>query len=296
MKSITPRIQKAPCRLLSPGASKWLLGLAGYLTLTATPAFAFVISNGDVATGSHVGNLISNGSFETGNPGSNLGWTPGSHVGGYPGSEVAAIPGWSSSYPAGAYGWWGPLGFAGAPAPDGLNQVYFGNSFNTAGASASYAASGEITFASAPVFGGRPGPVTLAQTVGGLSTTDTYRLDFWVSGESNTSGFVGDGLFGLEITGYGTTYLRLPTSSNPFGASQRYYVDFTPTSASTTIKFLNWGHITDLGGTGTELVLDDVILNRRGGGGAVPDAGSSLAFLGTALASLVGLRNCVRRK
>ncbi len=239
--------------------------------LVAGPALASInsISRGDAMVGTHVGNLITNGSFETGNPGTNLGWTPGSHLGGYPGSEVGSIPGWTSSWPDGAYGWWGPLGFATAPIPDGLNAVYFGNSFNTAGASATIGSNGVISFSGTPTFAGRPAPVTLAQTVTGLSTSSSYVLDFWVSGEA---GFTGDGLFGLDISGEGTTYLHLPTPANSMGGSERYYVHFTPTSSTITIKFLNWGHITDIGGTGTELVLDDVILN-------VP-APASLGLLG----------------
>ena len=232
------------------------------LSLMSTSTYALTISHGDIVVGDRSSNLIVNGSFETGNEsGSNLGWTPGSHVGGYPSSEVAAIPGWTSSYPEGAYGWWGPLGFAGAAPADGLNAVYFGNSFNSTGTAASIAANGEITFTGTPSFTGRPGPVTLSQTISGLSTTDVYRLDFWTSGESNTSGFSGTGLFGLDITGEGTTYLLLPSSSNSFGASERFYVEFTPSASTVTISFLNWGHITDISGTGTELVLDDVILS-----------------------------------
>jgi hypothetical protein len=230
------------------------------------------ISNGDAQVLDRTANLVKNGSFEDGNSGVNLGWTPGSHIGGYPGSE-GVIPDWTPSYPSGAYGWWGPLGFAGAANPHGNNGLYFGNNFNSVGTTASIATSGEITFASTPTFSNRPGPVTLSQTVSGLSTTDVARLEFWVSGESNTSGFTGTGLFGLSISGETLTYLLLPSSSNTFGASQRYYVDFTPTSSSLTISFLNWGHITDINGSGTELVLDDVILNQ------VP-APSALGLLG----------------
>ncbi len=230
--------------------------------LVATNSLAtLTITTGDVLTGNRPSNLLVNGSFETGNSGSNVGWTPGSHIGGYPGTEVAAIPGWTSSYPDGAYGWWGPLGFAGAPSPDGNNSVYFGNSFNTVGASGSIASNGVITFSTTPTFANRPAPVTLSQTVTGLNTSLSHHLDFWVSGEDNMGGFSGTGLFGLEITGEGLTYLLLPAASNSFGASQRYYVDFVPSSSTIDIKFINWGHVTDLGGTSTELVLDDVILN-----------------------------------
>jgi len=258
------------------------------LGLMATSANALTITHGDSVTGNSSANLVINGSFEAGNAGTNLGWTPGTHIGGYPGSEVAAIPGWASSYPDGAYGWWGPLGFAGAAPADGLNAVYFGNYFNTVGAASSIAANGVITFTGTPSFAERPGPVMLSQTISGLSTTDTYHLDFWTSGESNTSGFTGTGLFGLDITGEGTTYLMLPSSSNSFGASERYYVDFIPSASTITISFLNWGHITDISGTGSELVLDDVILS------AVPEPSSLLLFI-TGLAGLLGY-GAIKRK
>lgn len=219
------------------------------------------ITTGDVLQGDRTANLIKNGSFEVGNPGIDAGWTPGSHMGGYPGVELV-IPDWTPSWPDGAYGWWGPLGFAGDPAPHGNNMVYFGNYFNSAGATVNnIAANGVITFNSAPTFANRPAPVTLEQTVAGLDTSLVHRLEFWVSGESNTSSFTGTGLFGLQISGESLTYLLIPASSNSFGASERYYVDFTPKFSSISINFLNWGHISDISGTGSELVLDDVILN-----------------------------------
>ena len=115
------------------------LGACFVLAMMLPTARAVVtISTGDVLTGNHGTNLIANGSFETGNSGVNLGWTPGSHIGGYPGSEVGSIPSWTSSYPAGAYGWWGPLGFTGAGPADGLNMVYFGNAFNSVGTTATF--------------------------------------------------------------------------------------------------------------------------------------------------------------
>jgi hypothetical protein len=116
-----------------------------------------------------------------------------------------------------------------------------------------------------------------------LSTSSTYRLEFFTSGESNTSGFTGTGLFGLDITGEPTTYLLLPASSNSFGASERYYVDFVPSASAVTIKFSNWGHITDIAGTATELVLDDVCLNR-----IIPEP-TSIALLGLGCLGVMGV-------
>lgn len=273
-------------------------GLALSLLIAAfavSPAQALTISTSDTLAGNRSANLLANGSFENGNSGTNVGWTPGSHIGGYPSTSLS-IPNWTASYPDGAYGWWGPLGFAGASAPDGTNMVYFGNWLNSAGAAASVAANGVITFAGTPTFSGRPAAVTLSQTVTGLEVGATYRLDFWTSGEDNLDSFVGTGLFGLGITGQQLTYLLVPASSNSFGASQRYNVEFVATSATTTISFSNWGHITDISGQGSELVLDDVILNRVGssGGSAAPDGGSSLALFAAALLGVIGARRTRR--
>ena len=148
----------------------------------AARASIISIVTGDVLVGNRGANLITNGSFETGNAGVNTGWTPGTHLGGYPATEVASIPGWTSSFPAGAYGWWGPLGFGGAPPVDGLNAVYFGNSITTVSLVPVIAPNGVMTFSGAPAFS--RGPVTLGQTLTGLSTASNYLLDFWVSGLS----------------------------------------------------------------------------------------------------------------
>jgi hypothetical protein len=235
--------------------------LIAFVGLAAASATASItVSHGDALVGDRSTNLIANGSFETGNSGVNVGWTPGTHLGGYPGTE-SVIPSWNAAWPTGAYGWWGPLGFAGAPAADGNNAVYFGNSFNTVGTTYTIGSDGVVNFAAAPSFSSRPGPVTLSQTVSGLTAGNSYRLDFWTSGEGNTGGFTGTGIFGVDVSGSGSAYLLLATSANSYGASERYYIDFVAASSSVTISFNNWGHITDMGGSSTELVLDDVILN-----------------------------------
>ncbi|MEC9341455.1 MAG: PEP-CTERM sorting domain-containing protein [Pseudomonadota bacterium] len=263
------------------------------MNAVAAQAGIVSISTGDVLVGDRGSNLITNGSFENGHPGGgNVGWTPGSHIGGYPGSEVAAISGWTSSYDSdGAYGWWGPLGFQGGTIPDGSNAVYFGNSFASVDLAPVVGANGHVTFGGDPVFTHASGldPISLGQTVGGLGVGDSYVLDFWVSGESNTGGFSGFGLFGLEI-GTELTYLLLPASSNSFGAEQRYQIEFTADAASLDISFINWGHISNVNGSGSELVLDDVILNRAQAAVPEPLTGSLLLAAGL---GLLGMRRRV---
>lgn len=204
-----------------------------------------------------------------------MGWTPGTtHVGGYPTTEVASILGWTSTYDDGAYGSWGPFSAAGASPAHGLNQVCFGNWFADISEAPIFSATGEITFAATHVFTNDSGlgPLTLSQTVMGLTIGQTYLLDFYVTGEENTSGFTNPGLFGLGI-GSELRYLGIPTATNPFGASQRYQVEFSADDTSLDVAFTNWGH---LPGQGAEVVLDDIILN------AVPEPGTAL-MLGVGL-------------
>ena len=120
--------------------------------------------------------------------------------------------------------------------------------------------------------------MTLKQTVTGLTPGWTYGLSFWTSGEAATSvGYGHDGVFGLDVTGYSTTYLACPDApaNSIFGTNNHTYrFDFVATAASTEIKFTNWGHFVYNNGTSwvvtTELVMDDVILNLV----QVPEPGS----------------------
>ena len=259
------------------------------LSLAACSLFVFssgahaailAISNGDVLIGDRTANLLTNGSFESGHPspGVDVGWTPGTiHVGGYPATEVAAIPGWTASYTDGAYGSWGAFGAAGAGPAHGANQLYFGNWFTNITEAPIVGPTGEITFAAPPVFTNDAGlgPLSLSQTVTGLAVGQTYLLDFFVTGEENTTSFTNLGLFGLRVGG-DDRYLQIPTSSNAFGASQRYQITFAADATSVEIAFSNWGHLPF---QGAELVLDDVILN------AVPEPGTGL-LVGLGLAAL----------
>jgi hypothetical protein len=247
----------------------------------AAPAQAAIqsIAIGNAVLGSHAGNLIANGGFETGASG-NQGWTGnGPHTGIWPGGNGVAIPSWTASYPTGAYGWWGPVPFSAAACTEGANCVYFGNWLTTASQTPSFAANGVVTFPGPVTFTNdvpaNQGQVDLSQTVA-LIAGATYLLDFWTSGEG--TGGEPSGVFGLTI---GAQSVFLETVAG----SRRYYVTFVADAASLPITFTNWGHIAVPGDHATELVLDDVILNAV----TVPEPGT-LAILGAALIGLAGLR------
>jgi hypothetical protein len=255
------------------------------------------ISSGSAVVGDHTSNLIANGSFETGAVGTQR-WAgaAGQALGGTPNGDGAsvAIPSWNAAFDTGAYGWWGPLSFAGAPCANGTSCLYFGNSFATLNSAATFGANGVVTFAGTAGltgnFAGNSDPVVLSQTVSGLVVGSTYTLDFWVSGESNTNGFNNSGIFGLDVGSDSVFLTAVAANANGSGisgASKRYLVTFTADSTSETIAFKNWGHACN---TCTELVLDDVILNAVASN--VPEPGA-LSLVGL---SLLGAFAAVRRR
>jgi len=266
-----------------------LLAACGLIAAVGS-ANATIISviAGSAVNGNRATNLLANGSFEIGNSGSNLRWSgnAGSATGGTPNGNGPStpIPGWNASYGAGAYGWWGPLGFAGAPCTDGVACLYFGNTFTTASQTPTFTSNGVVTFPSPPTFTNSNAnnqiPTVLSQLLG-LTPGGTYTLDFWVSGEANNSGFNGAGIFGLNIGSTDQVFLTDPgTAANPggiTGTSSRYFVTFTADNASELLSFTNWGHRCS---TCTELVLDDVIVNR-----AAPEP-ATLALLALGLGGL----------
>ena len=217
-----------------------------------------------------------------------------SSAGPYPGT-YKAIKHWPvTGGGSNSYGLWGGLigipddgwGLGNAPAPALPSMVYMGN-----GPGARYHVnSGSVTFNSdgfsqsdfspvpeGPEYGTTADPLKLSQTVTGLTVGHQYRLQFYRASEDSAvavadTQFGQTGVAGIEITGYHRTYFLVPAHSNAYVT-----LDFVATNVSTTISFLNWGHILILGppdtdnpggvvdGVGisaTELGLDDVILTE----------------------------------
>ena len=197
--------------------------------LVSGGASSAVITNVTVGVGpGNLGpNLLLNPSFEIGNAGANLRWAgdAGMGTGGTPNGNGPStpIPSWTAGYGPGAYGWWGPLGFAGAPCADGVACVYFGNFFTTPSLAPTFNADGTVSFAGSPTFtnanANNQTPVSLSQTVA-LNAGETYTLDFWVSGESNTGGFPNAGVFKLDI-GNASVFLTDIAAINPGGIDRR---------------------------------------------------------------------------
>ena len=237
--------------------------------VTASAAVLSVTGN-DTLVGNRTNNLIVNGSFEAdgGVAANGSYWATGTSL-----TPTMSLTAWTASGQVASYAIWGSDGFGGiknsATLVDGTNGVYFG-----AGIMAvvvpwpTEAANGLVTFTSTPSILPKPtdGPVTLEQTVTGLNPASTYVLDFWTSGENiGQPEFPVDGFFGLEITGEAPLYFAAPSGNGPIGTSQRYQVYFTPSAATITFRWINWGHYYGPSGLADELVLDDVILNQLAG-------------------------------
>lgn len=242
--------------------------------------------------GTHVGNLVTNGSFETGAPVSNttVAWATGTSL-----TPFAVPPGWTSSGSSNAYAYWGGTG--GGPyqvalsdnLPDGQNGLYFGNNFTDIDKTPTWNANGTVSFSGTPTFSPVFGsPVTLSQTIAtNVSPAAAYILSFWVSGENAAFASWADGIFGLRITnvlaGDPIQYLTCPGGQSSLGASHRFEFQFTPLNplVPVTIEFINWGHLKqwpDVNGLPTgaftsELVLDDVIIN------AIPAPGTVVTLI-----------------
>jgi hypothetical protein len=237
--------------------------------------------------GTHVGNLVVNGSFESPGPGTTLvAWATGSLI-----TPFGVPPGWTSSGGSSNYAVWGRQGGNRIRNsdlfPDGGNALYFGNGQSaTVSGPFSFAPSGEVSLSGPPNTGAPfAQPVVLTQTVNtNLTPAPSYILSFWVSGEGSGSpvGSQLDGIFGLRVTntqaGDPMRYFAVPAggTSTMYGPSIRFEFSFVPINPSlpVTIEFTNFGHFSLPGGGTTELVLDDVIVNAV----PAPGAGALIAL------------------
>lgn len=241
------------------------------------------ISSGDTVLGNRPSNLVTNGSFEADNgvlPNHGY-WATGTFL-----TPSIALTGWTASGQSQSYATWGhnaPGRIRGSDfLPHGESGLYFGASIMfPPSIMPTFQPNGRVTFAGTPVLNAKPGfgPVTLSQTLTGLSTSQIYQLDFWASGEdSGVSPMAEDGFFGLDITGEARTYLAAPSGMSALGASQRYYIKFQPVSSSITLTWTNWGHYLGTG-LSTELCLDDIIVNPVPEPGSIVAAGFGLSML-----------------
>lgn len=264
------------------------LTMAAILAAAASSASASLTLLTGPQIGTHVGNLVTGGSFEAGPPGGVAFWATGTTL-----TPQITPPGWTGTGGPINYARWGndgtlPLNIANSAAiPDGVKALYFGNAQGgMVNVAPIFNPDGEVTFASPPTVGTSVGaPVVLSQTVAThLTPSPSYILSFWASGEGAMFGGAYDGIFGLRVTntqvGDPIRYFAVPAGPGlgAYGDQKRYEFSFTPLNplAPVTLEFINWGHFNlgpfGLGGT-TELVLDDVIINP------VPTPGG-LALLG----------------
>jgi hypothetical protein len=255
---------------------------------------------------SHVGNLVTNGSFEsvgangpTGDGVANqVFWASGTTL-----SPFGVPPGWSTSGNANSYAVWGndaagpPYRLRDSdPLPDGKYAMYFGNGAHvTTNLPPSFHSDGRVTFPGTPTFIQPPSfttPVELWQQIPTASNpAPKYCFSFWASGEfvQQTSDPLGIfmGIFGLQITnvlpGDPVMFLTVPSApDSPIAGSKRYDFEFVPlnTSQDVTVKFINYGHfdLTSWGrGPTTELTIDDVMIN------GVPEPSSLLMVLASSI-------------
>ena len=148
--------------------SMLITGTAAILISHAPAEGAMTLLTGP-STATHVGNLVTNGSFENGAPapGSTVFWATGTTL-----TPYAVPPGWSASGAPRSYAMWGSD--VGSPVrlrisdvlPDGQNGMYFGNGGATSSLPPTFQANGQVTFAGTPTLASSMGaPVTLSQSV-----------------------------------------------------------------------------------------------------------------------------------
>lgn len=298
---------KRPSGSGTPNVSRLTVTVLAAAAAGLLPARAAVnsIASGDAVLGNRTLNLIRNGSFENSNwtaTGNGLGqasWVLAGTGTTLNGGVVQVPSDWTTLGGPLNYAVWGnDSSIAGpglrgsAPIPDGSLAFYLGNQATFVSPAPTFAANGVITFPSPPTFTHIDPPnytpaVRIEQTVIGLNINSTYDLEFWTSGEDSVAGAMsGPGLLELNITGEAPIYLATPYSAldTALGDSQRYYINFQPSTPNVTFSFINHGHLL-LAGFHSEGVLDDVILNVARPGSAVPEARPFLAA--AALAGLV---------
>jgi hypothetical protein len=289
-------------RRLKRCASVLAIVLVGALTIQAQAVPVTITPGPALNPGT---NLLVNGSFEggfTASPSIGSYWAAGTA-----GTPLEPVTGWVTNGASGNYAYRANTGLTSnsAPVPDGAVALYFGNGFiSSISETPTFNPNGSVTFLSptptiTPALFLSP-PVYIMQKVLGLTVGNTYALSFWTSGEDAMGGnYAHDGLFGLDVTGFSTTYLAAPSGAiGGLGNQNVYRFEFVPTTSTVTFQFTNWGHISGGGSSPlgptpgwtltldtTELVLDNVILNDLGPHEETPEPAALglLCFAGLAL-------------
>ena len=231
-----------------------------------------------VAAGSPPTTSMPGWTFSGGGTGTYSLWLPGT---------TAAVGPWSNG--AANFGPFGSKNGASNP------QLYFGNdegwSISPAASSAGFTAQGvtQTTITWTPANASRNymngiAP-TAAQTIA-TTAGSTYCLSYWVGHEWDHRIGVPYGIARLQIGGYNDVFFQVPPG---LAAGERWYTfQFDATSSATPIAFTSWGHIGSGGSKTTELVLDDVVVNRceaRSSGGSSNTSGGGSTNANTANSS-----------
>lgn len=291
---------------LQPGLA--VIATSGNISPLDRTAPANLVTNGDMNDNGH-GDTAPYG-FSPLRPGAMNGIQPISAQ--TPGTPpTKSMPGWTfSGGGAQSYGLWVPgTSAAVGPWPNGLNQwgpfgskngasnpqLYFGNSegwsVSPTQASAGFTAQGVTQTPLTWTPGGSSSvannfvnslPLTAEQSIT-TTTGETYCLSFWIGHEEfGGSSPRPDGIARVQIGGYNDVYFKVPTLNG--AAGERWYTfQFDAVSSSTRLAFSSWGHIGSGATSSTEMVLDDVVVNRcaarssSGGGSNSSNSGGSSA-------------------
>ncbi|MBJ6611143.1 MAG: VWA domain-containing protein [Candidatus Thiothrix moscowensis] len=123
-----------------------------------------------------------------------------------------------------------------------------------------------------------PNPVTLSTSVP-TQVGKAYRLYFKAIPETDSSTEFADGIMRVDITGSTTESIHFKAPGSK-AAAQDYAIEFTATAATTTVAFVNYGHVADIwcdpqtntwcteGGikadlNSNELIIDDVVIAAK---------------------------------